>query len=126
MKRYINIFLVFLAVVFSWHTLGETALAYGSHDVATIEATKTKSASSTHPFGKARSLVAHNSAEGEVYTFNSLSCCNTIYNSQEDTYENTVVEAYVQRHAAILLLRAASIAIHPTIRTLLFPFHFFL
>jgi len=125
MKRLVNIFFVFLAVAFVWHTLGEAALASGSYDVATIKATQTKSATTTHPFGKARSFAAHNNTEGEVYTFNSLSCCKTIFNSQEDTYEDAIVEEYIQRHAAILLLTAAT-AIQSRTRTLIFPFHFFL
>jgi hypothetical protein len=126
MRKLFSIFFVFLAVALAWNTLGETALASGSHDVATIEATQTKSAASTYPFGKERSFAAHNNAEGELSKFNSLSYCNTIYNSQEDTYGDAVVEEYVQRHATTLLLATASTSIQTTIRILLFPSHFFL
>jgi len=95
MKNQLRIFFVLFAAALAWNTLGEAALASGSNDVATIEATQTKSATSAYPFDKARSFAAHNIAEGELWTLNFLSCCDTIFNSKVDNYGDVVVEEYV-------------------------------
>lgn len=87
MKNHLRIFLVFLPVALAWSMLGEAALVTGSNDVATIEATQTKSAASTSPFGKAKSFATHNNAEEELWTLNYLSCCNTILIPKKITTE---------------------------------------
>lgn len=125
MDKLLKILLVVLPIVSPWDAVAKNATPT-DYQAATIQAATVQNSSPTHSTHQSSAFAFDYPAEGEINLLNSLSYCNTLYDSQDNTFERAFVETSVQQYAAIYLYRAGAVAYGLITTKLIFPFHFFL